>query len=107
MAKLTTSQFVPAPLDGLNLISSPDNYKITQARQLDNYYVYDWGIRERAVATQLSALPDGGFPIQMYSFTSAALSKQYTLISTSNTNIYLYDGTNYMAWHATTNFAGA
>lgn len=106
MANIKT-QFLPAPISGLNIISDPTNLQPTEARQLDNYYIYDWGIREKPATVQLAALPDGGYPIQMFSFTSEALAKQYTLISTSNTNIYLYDGSGYTVWHAGTNFAGA
>lgn len=41
------SQFIPPPIDGLNLISAPADFKVTEARDLNNYYVYDWGIRQR------------------------------------------------------------
>lgn len=83
------SQFFKPPIDGLNLISDPGSFQETEARQLDNYYIYDWGIRERGPFTT-TALPDGGYPTVMYSFTSAAL--QGTLIGTSKGHIYRWTG---------------
>lgn len=46
--KTTKSVFIPAPVDGLNLIANPSQLLATEARELHNYFVYDWGIRERA-----------------------------------------------------------
>jgi len=49
------SVYVPAPISGLNLVCSPFDFKPTEARSLANYWVYDWGIRQRpaweAIAT--------------------------------------------------------
>jgi len=38
--------FVPPPIDGLNLIAPPTEIKATEARQLDNYFIYDYGITQ-------------------------------------------------------------
>lgn len=83
------SRFIRPPVDGLNLISDPIDFKETEARQLDNYYIYDWGIRERGPAT-LVALPDAGYPVTMYSFTSVGY--QGTLIESSGGHTYRYTG---------------
>lgn len=40
------SIFIPPPTGGLNLISAPLDYEPNEARQLNNYAVYKWGIRE-------------------------------------------------------------
>lgn len=37
---------IPPPIDGIDYISPPDQMPITSARDLLNYYVYDWGIRQ-------------------------------------------------------------
>jgi hypothetical protein len=65
----TKRAFLPPPIDGLNLIAPPSLMKDTEARQLDNYYVYDWGIRERqslALKSSYSfpAAPLAAIPIQ-------------------------------------------
>lgn len=106
--KLIT-KYIAAPLAGLNLISPPidQHFEDGEATELDNYFIYDSGIRQRAAAANIGPLPDAGNAIQMFGFTSAGLNKQYILISTSAINIYLYDGTGFSAWHAGTQFAGA
>ncbi len=43
------STFIPPPIDGLNLISPPNQLSDTQARTLNDYYVYDWGVRQRGI----------------------------------------------------------
>ena len=40
------SLFIPPPVDGLNQIASPASFLPTEARILDNYLVYDDGIRQ-------------------------------------------------------------
>lgn len=104
--KLITKR-IPAPLAGLNLIASPLDVAEDEADVLDNYYIYDWGIRERAALTDIGPLPDGGGALQMFAFSSAGLNKQYILLDSSSVNVYLYDGTSFSAWHAGTNFSGA
>lgn len=60
----TKSSFIPAPVDGLNLTQIPfittglnvtyskllPGLQATEARDLTNYYVFDWGIRQRGAA---------------------------------------------------------
>lgn len=41
------STFVPAPIGGINLLSSPFNLAPTECLALDNYLTYDWGIQAR------------------------------------------------------------
>lgn len=45
--------YIPPPVDGINLIAPPNGLKPTEARELRNYLVYDWGIRERPAASSL------------------------------------------------------
>lgn len=92
------SRFVPAPIDGLNLLADPTKLKPTEALRLDNYLVYDWGVRERGALTTV-ALPDGDAIAHSKSFTSA--TKQGVLIYTTGGKIYTYDGTNFSAALAT------
>jgi hypothetical protein len=55
--------FLPAPIDGVNLVAPPSLLQDTEARQLDNYYIYDWGIRERRSASNFTAFT---FPGTVY-----------------------------------------
>lgn len=48
---VTKHTLIPPPIDGLNLISSPATIKISEARVLDNYLVYDSGIRQVGAPT--------------------------------------------------------
>lgn len=41
------SVYIPAPTGGINLIASPFDFKPNEARQLSNYWVTNWGIRQR------------------------------------------------------------
>jgi hypothetical protein len=93
MAPKVKSQFIPPPTGGLNLVSDPSSYQENEARQLDNYYVYDWGIRERGVLTPV-AMPDGDLPRSMISFSSSTFSSGAWIIGTV-ANIYKYDGTTF------------
>lgn len=89
-SNITKSSFIPPPIDGLELISDPSNYKITEARTLDNYYVYDWGIRERGEALTV-ATPGNGTPLSILPFTNATY--QGAIIAIQNaitTYIYRY-----------------
>lgn len=88
------SQFISPPIDGLNLISDPLSIKPGEARQLDNYYIYDWGIRERGATTHV-ALPVGAdYPVAMLSFASTTYPNGAWIIA-STTKIYKWDGTTF------------
>lgn len=81
--KLTTENvFIPAPTGGLNLIAPPHALAATEARELQNYLCFDWGIRERKAATVLHS--HGGF---LYSFYDNS-STQKILIFGSSTKVY-------------------
>ena len=84
MSKIT---FVPPPIDGINRISDPATFGPREARELDNYYIYDWGIRERGALNYYTLT--GGAPISMYSFASAG--KYGTLMGSTNGHIYRYN----------------
>lgn len=85
---VTKSVYVPAPTDGLNLISPPTEFLPTEARQLDNYYIYDWGIRERGASTSYNTA-DGIAPNHMASYTAFGGTTQKTLVGTGS-NLYIY-----------------
>lgn len=101
---VTKSQFIAAPIDGLNLVDPPHLLKPTEARQLDNYYIYDWGIRERGPFTTV-ALPDGGYPESMFTVSSTSKG-QLVWISSSNSNIYYYNGTSFSSSFSTGGSSG-
>lgn len=97
MGKLL-SKFVPAPVGGINLLADPKDLKDTEALQLDNYLVYDWGIRERGAFTTV-ALPDADGVLFWQAFTSATI--QGVLIGTTGGKIYVYNGSTFGASLAT------
>lgn len=83
------SQFIPPPLAGLDLISSPASYDINNATQLDNYFIYDWGIRERG------PVPDTDIPASEYissMFPLSSVGYSGSIIGTE-TKLYRYSGT--------------
>lgn len=95
------SFFLPAPTDGLNLRASPYELKITEAQQLDNYLVYDWGIRETGSYGTLTH-PASGIVKQLICFkddNGAALE----LICVAN-KVYLANNPN---WTTPTDMTGA
>lgn len=49
--RVLTSEFVPPPIDGLNLVTPPPMMRTTEALELLNYYIYDHGIRQVNEAT--------------------------------------------------------
>lgn len=86
------SDFIPPPTGGLNLISDPMSFAPNEAKALDNYYIYEWGIRECGPRTVI-AMPDGSFPTSFLPFTAAAISRS-VLIGTSSGKTYIYDGSS-------------
>lgn len=78
---------IPAPVDGLNLRDSPYTIKPTEATQLDNYLVFDWGIRECG-ALQTVTNPVGSNPLyQMVYFKTTAQSGKHLVFG--NNKVYL------------------
>lgn len=47
----TKSLTLPPPIDGLNLISSPYDFEPTEAEKLDNFLIYDSGVRQVGIVT--------------------------------------------------------
>lgn len=99
MSKLLTAKpsFVPAPIDGIDRVSPPNEIGATSARELDNYYIYDWGIRERGAFSNTIALPDGGdlklfFPITIEGISSAVVSS-----SAGDSYLYTFSNDNFSA----------
>lgn len=80
---VTKSVYVPAPTEGLNLISPPTEFLPTEARQLDNYYIFDWGIRERALATAY-AVPDNNIVYSIIGYTTTANTQKFLVVTSSN-----------------------
>jgi len=87
----TKSVFVKAPVDGVNFTSSPIDYKPTEARELINYYCYDWGIRERGVETLMFSTASG--IEQLYPFWTQGGVEKIIFIGTNNT-VYLMASTS-------------
>jgi hypothetical protein len=88
------SQFFPHPIDGLNLVSPPTDGKPTEALKLDNYYIYDWGIRERGTLTHVDMPTGGDYARVMSSFASSTYPTGAWLIAGA-ANVYKYDGTTF------------
>ena len=83
------SLFVPPPVDGLNLIASPSQFKPTEARVLKNYRCFDSGVRQ--VACPVANLTVGGglsIPC-MVSFTNDSGTEK--LIYTGNNKFWRLD----------------
>lgn len=80
---VTKSVYVPAPIDGVNLISPPTEFLPTEARQLDNYYIYDWGIRERADSTNY-ATPDNNLVESIVGYTTSGDAQKFLVATSSN-----------------------
>lgn len=93
MSQPTTdrSVFVPPPIDGLNLVAHPTAFLPTEARQLDNYLVYDWGIRERPAISYVSS----SFVLGAYPLNSTAIASG--LIMCIEDDTYTYDGSSFSA----------
>ena len=92
---------LPAPIDGLNLRASPFDLQITEAQQLDNYLVYDWGIRETGAFTSLTH-PESGTIGQLIFFKDDNGAAQM-LICLAN-KVY---SVNNPGWTSPTNLTGA
>ena len=82
------STFIPAPIDGLDLISSPADIAITAARQLDNYLVFDSGIRQVAPPTLVADLAGTAVGAMFPYYTDAGLAR--LLVCAAN-KIYRWD----------------
>lgn len=80
---VTKSVYVPAPIDGLNLISPPTEFLPTEARQLDNYYIYDWGIRERADCTSYD-VTDDSLVMSIIGYTTTGNAQKFLVTTTAN-----------------------
>ncbi len=83
-----SSTFVPPPLDGLNLISGPADYKMTEARVLDNFRVFDFGIRQVGAPTK--SISTGAEVAMMYPYTQAGTQNARMFYATDN-KIYRLD----------------
>lgn len=76
------SFFLSAPIDGLNLRSSPYTLSPTEAQQLDNYLIYDWGIRETGKFQSITQ-PDTGAVGQHIFFRNNS-NTSYALVCVNN-----------------------
>lgn len=79
---VTESIFIPPPLDGLNLIAGPADYKLTEARKLDWYRVFDFGIRQ--VGKPIRSITDVSKIGTMFSYTQSASTTERMLFVTNN-----------------------
>ena len=78
------SKTIPFPSDGLNLIAAPDQFLPTEARILDNYFIFDWGIRERSKIYTVNT-PDGNNIISMVQYFDSSNAACIFLSTTANT----------------------
>lgn len=78
------SLYVPPPIDGLNLIASPPSLLPTEARRLDNYFVYDSGIRQ--VGAPAAGVTSGNVTdiAMMFSYIEASTNTPRMLYATDN-----------------------
>ena len=81
------SKTIPFPSDGLNLIASPDQFLPTEARILDNYFIFDWGIRERSSITTVNT-PDGLNIISMIQYYDTSNLPNIFVSTASHTYTY-------------------
>ena len=93
--------FIPAPTGGLNLRLSPYQVATNEAVQLDNYLVYDWGIREAGAFTTLTQPAVGAQGQLIYFKNNSGTALQ--LICVAN-KVYLV---NNASWTTPTNMTGA
>lgn len=87
---VSKSTFIPPPLKGLNLISGADQFERDEARQLDNYLIFDSGIRQAAKATQVvqySATTNVSLGVPYVNATGTPVSR---LIYFNGTKAYRY-----------------
>ena len=89
-----SSSFVPAPIGGINRVAPPTQLQPNQARQLDNYFIYDWGIRERGPAAFIDSA-DYQANTGIFSFTSKALELTLFVkeVGSGTLKVYESDGT--------------
>jgi len=83
---------LPAPTGGLNLVANPWALQQTEARVLDNYYVHDWGIRQRGRSDFEETLDDSsesevGQMVRYYDTSGVG----YVLVCTDK-NVYRWGG---------------
>lgn len=85
MSKALTSQsvFIPPPIDGLNMIAGPADYKLSEARILDNYRVYDFGIRQVAAPTKNWG-PGSTGPSMMFRYLQSGTTTERMLVAYDN-----------------------
>lgn len=95
------SFFIQAPIDGLNLRDAPYAVSPTEAIQLDNYLVFDWGIRETGAFTSLTH-PAAGTIGQLVFFKNQNATPTQ-LICVAN-KVY---STTSATWGSPTNLTGA
>lgn len=103
MSKPTTdkSTFVPAPLDGLNLIAGPTSFQPTEARVLDNYWVTDSGIRQ--IPPPTSNFSAGDRFGMMFTYIQSGTTTERMLFSTGSSIFRLDNPTD----GSSTNVTGA
>lgn len=96
------SIILPAPIDGMNLRASPHQLQPTEARDLDNYLIFDWGIREAGSRGTLTNPSGASKAVRtIVSFKSGETQKQ--LICTTD-KVWV---TSSSSWTAPTDKTGA
>lgn len=88
-AQRVKSTFIPPPIDGLNLIAPPGQLKETEARGLDNYWIFDSGIRQMPAFVQtITYIGSNSNPVLLNSYDSllfySAQNKLYKLATATS-----------------------
>lgn len=82
---VTKPASIPAPLDGLNLVTASHLLGPTEARQLTNYLVYDTGIRETGKFTQVHQSGGSSSVYRMVAFDDGTATR---MIYVKNNKVY-------------------
>lgn len=83
----TKFAFVRPPIDGLNLISPPADILPTEARQINNYYIFDWGVRQRGSGELLFTFADN--IARIVGFVDPNNFNSESLLVATTANIYI------------------
>lgn len=95
--------FLPAPIDGINLRKAPHELALTEARELENYLIFDWGIREAGNTGTLTNPGTAAKPVKTIIPFKSVTGTAKQLICTDS-KVYV---TSSSSWGSTTDKTGA
>ena len=94
---------LPAPIDGINLRKAPHELAPTEARVLENYLIFDWGIRECGNTGTLTNPGTSAKPVKTIIPFKSVTGTAKQLICTTD-KVYV---TSSSSWGSTTDKTGA